>query len=241
MRRRSDDPQAVLRSALGDLRDRTVAAIKDSRLADVDDALELYKQLMVAALDLFDELDAAASPTGASGFLRYGREMDWLARDAGALMVSALATGAVETIYALQGLPFDLMVEGWRRGSLALFEHGLDLYGRCWSEAMTALEPRPWSRVRDSLLLQLGNFADFYLLSGRGEVSPELQRDLAMAEMRLLSQCARLAVDNGRADDLRRVIGVVHRSFAQGSHVHQLATSDAENGGRQKSPRKIRS
>jgi hypothetical protein len=225
----SDDPQTALRSALGDLRDRTVAAIDSSRLTDLEDALDLYKELMVTALDYFEYLEHVVDAP-LSGSFQYGREMEWLTRDAGALIISALVTGSFETIYRVLGLPYDLLSEGWRRHSLTLCSHGLDLYGRCWSEGLTTLDPPAWNRVRHSVLLQLENFADFYLFTRRDSTPLEMRAGVSEAELRLLSNFGRSAIDNGRIEDLRGVVQVLRKTFVQGPRALRVVMAEEEPG-----------
>jgi hypothetical protein len=211
--RTSEDPQVVLKSALGDLRDRSIAAINSARMADTQDAVDLYRELMLEALDYFSHLEDLVSRPPAPYRGTYGREMDWLGDDARSLITSAVRTGALETVYAVLGLPFDLFAEGVSRRDVTLVHRALTLYLACWSDGRTTLQPQSWIRLRDNILLQLENFGDLQVAPLRVDTDAPVKA-MSWDLWSCLASLAHQPIDDHEPEDLHAVMLSVRRVFS---------------------------
>jgi len=208
------DPQDVLRAALGELRDQTASALREARLSDLEDGLKLYEELMLAALQQFEDLRELVQTPPISWRGGYGREMDWLVEDAATLVAVAVQSSSPEAISIALGLPFELLVEGVRRRMSGLVKTALDLYARCWREGL-ALPPESivWKRARHSILLQIENAGDYYIAPLR-RTDVEAADGYAAFLFSTLAELARTVLDAARPEDLSAVLRTIREVFA---------------------------
>jgi hypothetical protein len=203
------DPSVRFRSELASLRDATVAAISDSRLADVEEAIDLYLMLVLTALDHYARLGQIAAPPQRTFRPAYGREFEWLETDARTLVSAAVARGDLEVMQEVRRLPFRLLIDGAQRKDVGLIRTGLRLYEAFWSSGRSELAANGWEGLERSLLLELKNFVELYI--ARDDVPSDDRERLVLTTLASLANLARVAAQTGDEAAFGRIVNAVTR------------------------------
>ena len=228
------DPREEFRAELASLRRSVIRAIQEGVPSNIDEGMQLYRQLLERMLDRFATLYRTEGP-------RYepfplvpdpsGQQMEWLRSDYQDFLEQGLVGNSAGAMRSILGGLFGASascIRGGDVGALALF---LDLLVEAWSagEGNAAIDGG-FARYRAQLLDAVRSLC-VVAISGPSD-NPRQQGVVPAVLARLikcLSDFMKSAIDNMATDDLRAAAGQMVESFVTGIDLSSSVDPGAED------------